>query len=197
MAQPAVRVATYDDLLEVPDTKVAEIIDGELYVFPRPAGPHTFAASGLGGDLFSPFQRGRGGPGGWWIVDEPELHLGRHVLVPDLAGWRRERLLVYPEGPWLELPPDWICEVLSDATKRVDRIRKMPIYAEFGVEWAWLLDPVEQTLEVFRRQERHWLGVGSYEGPLEVRAEPFDAVSLDLGLLWDRGQPAEEEPAAE
>ena len=194
MGQAARRRATYEDLLQVPDTKVAEIIDGELHVSPRPAGPHTYATSGLAGDLVAPFQRGRGGPGGWLIVFEPELHLGEHVLVPDLAGWRKERLPVYPADPWVELAPDWICEALSDSTARIDRIRKMPIYARHGVEWAWLLDPVQQTLEVFRPHEQHWLVVGTFEGAVEVRAEPFDAVPLDLGPLWDRG--AAPEPGA-
>ncbi len=197
MAQPVrspVAPATYDDLMQVPDTMVAEIIDGELFAFPRPAGPHTHAASVLGMDLGPPFARGRGGPGGWWIVFEPELHLGEHVLVPDLAGWRRERLPVYPEEVGVTLPPDWICEVLSDSTLRIDRIRKLPIYAEHGVAHAWLVDPVRETFEVLRLhpEQGRWLLAGAWEGRCMVQAEPFDAIELDLGALWDRGQPREE-----
>lgn len=174
--------------MNVPDTRIAEIISGELIVTPRPSGPHTISASGLGGDLVPPFQRGRGGPGGWWIMDEPELHLDKHVLVPDLAGWRRERMPVYPADPFITLPPDWVCEVVSDSTCRIDRIRKLPIYAEFEIGHAWLVDPEKETLEVYRLERGHWLLVGTYEGDTEVRAEPFDAISLGLGALWDRGQ---------
>ncbi len=192
MGQPARRRATYEDLLQVPDTKIAEIIDGELYVFPRPAVPHAHAASGLGMDLGSPFQRGRGGPGGWWILFEPELHLGRHVLVPDLAGWRRERMPAMPDVVGMTLPPDWVCEVLSDSTRGVDRVRKLPIYAEHGVTHAWLVDPIATTLEVYRLEGGRWFLSGAFEGDVEVRAEPFDAVALDLAVLWDRGEETEE-----
>jgi len=195
MAQPGrgARRATYEDLLEVPDTKVAEIIDGQLIVSPRPAGAQTHARSTLGMGLGGPFQLGWGGPGGWWIVDEPELHLGKHVLVPDLAGRRREHMPVYPDDAWVELPPDWVCEVLSTSTAGIDRIRKMPIYAEHRVAWAWLIDPVQETLEVFRRQEGHWLMGDALWGACEVQAEPFAEVPFDLGLLWDRGAAPEDE----
>ncbi|MEK8023949.1 MAG: Uma2 family endonuclease [Candidatus Hydrogenedentota bacterium] len=190
MSLPANRYdATYEDLKRVPDTKIAEIIGGELIVSPRPAGPHAISASGMGMELGPPFRMGRGGPGGWWIIDEPELHLGEHVLVPDLAGWRRERLPVYPAEPFVTLSPDWICEVLSESTCRVDRIRKLPIYAEHEVRHAWLVDPIEETLEVYRLEGRHWLLVGTHEGDAEVRAEPFDAIALQLSVLWDRGEP--------
>ncbi|HBW47135.1 TPA: hypothetical protein DEF17_04295, partial [bacterium] len=125
MSLPERQSATYEDLLKVPDTKIAEIIDGELIVSPRPGIPHAIVASGLGGDLGPPFQRGRGGPGGWWILFEPELHLGYHILVPDLAGWRRERMPVVPADAFVTLPPDWICEVVSESSRRIDRIRKL------------------------------------------------------------------------
>jgi hypothetical protein len=118
MNAPAIRAATYDDLLQVPENLVAEIIHGQLITHPRPAPRHAWASSSLGGELVSPRDKGRGGPGGWWILDEPELHLGPHVLVPTLAGWRRERLPTLPEAAWFELTPDWICEVLSPSTAR-------------------------------------------------------------------------------
>jgi Uma2 family endonuclease len=142
MADPADKRATYEDLLEVPDHLVGEIADGELFVSPRPGPRHANASSLIGGDLSSSYQRGRGGPGGWWILDEPELRLETDVLVPDLAGWRRERMPSLPEAAWFEIPPDWVCEVVSPVTGRLDRVRKVPIYARHQVEWLWLVDPI-------------------------------------------------------
>jgi Uma2 family endonuclease len=188
MLEPARRRATYEDLLAVPDHKVAEIIDGELYVSPRPAGPHAVSASVLTIDIGGPYGRGRGGPGGWWIVDEPELHVGEHVLVPDLAGWRRARMPVYPAEAFVTLPPDWVCEVLSPHTGRTDRMRKLPIYARFEVQHAWLVDPAHRTLEVFRRQGGHWVLLDVHGGDETVRAEPFDAAAIELAALWDLGE---------
>jgi len=189
MSEAVPRRATYQDLLDVPDHLVAEIVDGELIVSPRPSGPHATAASALGMEIGGPFHRGRGGPGGWWIVDEPELHLGEVVFVPDLAGWRRDRLPVYPDGPFVTLAPDWVCEVLSDRTRRLDRTSKMPGYAREGVASVWIVDPLAETLEVFRLQAGAWVLVSSHVGSDDIRAEPFDAVPLALGALWDRGQP--------
>ncbi len=184
MPDPARKLATYDDLLAVPEEFVAEILNGELIAMPRPALRHAKASSSLGMDLGGPFQRGRGGPGGWLILDEPELHLGADVLVPDLAGWRRDRA---PDlaAPWTDQVPDWLCEVLSDATRGLDRVRKLPIYARAGVGHVWLVDPAARTLEVFRKHERAWLLVATFGGSDLVRAEPFDAIELDLGGLWD------------
>src|SRR5687768_370509 len=135
MSGPTVtkRRATYEDLVQVPDHQVAEILDGELIVTPRPALRHAGASSMLGGHLVGPFQVGRGGPGGWWILDEPELHLADDIVVPDLAGWRHEHLPVVPDAAYLTLAPDWVCEVISPATERMDRSRKMRIYAREGV----------------------------------------------------------------
>ena len=190
MSDAARRRATYEDLLSVPDDRVAEIVDGELVVSPRPAGPHARATSALGMEIGGPFDRGRGGPGGWWIVDEPELHFGEDILVPDLAGWRRERMPVYPDAPFVTLAPDWVCEVLSaDRTRRLDRTRKMPVYAREGVAWRWIADPFAETLEVFRLRDGAWVLASSHVGSDDVRAQPFDAVPLALDALWDRGQP--------
>ena len=179
------RRATYEDLLRVPEHLVAEIVDGELFASPRPAGPHARVTSKLGGTLVGPFDGGVGGPGGWIILDEPELHLGDAVLVPDLAGWRRERLPYVPEDLLaFELAPDWICEVLSPSTGTLDRVRKMPVYAREGVPFAWLIEPIQRTLEAFQLQGAAWQTVGTWEGDARVRAMPFDAIELDLGSLW-------------
>jgi hypothetical protein len=132
------RPGLYEHLESLPEEVVGEILDGQLYGQPRPAWPHIVAASGLGYELIGPFQRGRGGPGGWWIVDAPELHFTRdaEVDVPDLAGWRRGRMLNHPPVHRIEIVPDWICEVLSPSSERKDRNIKMPIYAEFGLSYA-------------------------------------------------------------
>jgi Uma2 family endonuclease len=192
MAQPdrQRRAATYEDLLAVPDHLVAEILDGELYATPRPSPRHADASSGLGGALRGPFDRGRGGPGGWRILDEPELHFARDIVVPDLAGWRRERLPRLPEEPYFTIAPDWICEVLSPSTAAMDRVKKLTVYARENVPHAWLVDPVAQTLEVLRLEGGRWTIVSTAAGAGLVRAEPFEALDLDLTLLWDEPPPA-------
>mgnify|MGYP002632955468 CR=1 FL=1 len=178
MGIPAARSATYQDILDAPPHLVAEIVDGELSLSPRPAPPHALAASGLGADLTIPFQRGRGGPGGWWILDEPELHLGADVLVPDVAGWRRERLPRMPDTAYFAVTPDWVCEVLSPASRRVDLVLKARIYAEAGVPWLWLVDPLARLVEVRRLAGGQWVIEQLVDGAEPVRLPPFEAVAL-------------------
>jgi Uma2 family endonuclease len=182
--KPLKKHATYDDLRDIPDHFVAEMFDGELYATPRPALPHSRAASVLGGKLGDLFDWGQGGPGGWVILDEPELHFGNDVLVPDVAGWRRERLPAVPADPYLTLAPDWICEVVSPSTEALDRGKKLERYARAGVAHAWLLNPLGQTLEVLALERGKWAMVDRLEGRGKVRARPFDAIELDLGTLW-------------
>ncbi len=183
------RRATYEDLLSVPDTLVAEILAGELYTSPRPAPRHARVSSALGGELWGPFDRGRGGPGGWWILDEPEIHLGEDVVVPDLAGWKRERLPSIPETAAISLAPDWVCEVVSPSTERLDRARKLPAYSREGVGHVWVVNPEARTLEVYRRSAETWLLVATYASEDLVRAEPFEAIELDLLALWGETRP--------
>jgi Uma2 family endonuclease len=178
------RRATYQDVLDAPEHVVAEIIAGELRLSPRPAGPATSVASVLGAELVLPFGRGRGGPGGWIILAEPELHLGDEVVVPDLAGWRRERMPVVPDEAFFTVVPDWICEVLSPSTERMDRAEKMPLYATLGVHHAWLVHPRRRTLEAFRLHEGKWLAIAVHKDDDRARIEPFDAVELDVASLW-------------
>ena len=178
--------ATYEDIEALPVGWVGEILEDELVASPRPAVGHAYTSSTLLTELMGAFARDKGGPGGWWILYEPELHFGRDVLVPDLAGWRRERLprLPPPETPFFTLAPDWVCEVLSPSTREVDRRRKLPVYFREGVAHAWLVDPLARRLEVLRREASGWHAVATHEGDVEVRAEPFAAVVLGLGPLW-------------
>ncbi|BBL72283.1 Uma2 family endonuclease [Methylogaea oryzae] len=184
MSRPAERTATYEDLCQVPDHLLAQIIHGQLITLPRPAPKHARASSMVGGKLVPAYDEGRGGPGGWWILDEPELHLGLHVLVPDLAGWRRERLPALPDTSYFDLAPDWVCEVLSPSTARMDRADKLPIYAAHGVGHAWLIDPDAQTLEVFALVDGRWRLECVHQKDDEVRAPPFEALGFGLGALW-------------
>jgi Uma2 family endonuclease len=174
----------------VPDDMVAEILDGELFTFPRPARPHTRSASRLGFKLGGPFDLGDGGPGGWVILVEPELHLGPRPdkMAPDLAAWKRERMpdaLGNEETPAsYDVAPDWVCEVISPGTERVDRGKKMRIYRREGVGHVWLLSPLLRTLEVYRLEGGRWTLLETYEDDDKIRAEPFDAMELDLGAIW-------------
>ena len=184
MGEPAKRRATYEDLLSVPENRIAEILDGELVTQPRPASRQARAASSLGGELYGPFDRGRGGPGGWIILDEPELHLHGDVFVPDLAGWRRSRMPELPDAPAFELAPDWVCEVLSPSTAGVDRAQKMPIYARERVAHAWLVDPIAKKLEAFLLDDARWVVLGTWRNDAKARIEPFGDIELELVWLW-------------
>lgn len=187
MGEPAKKRATYQDVLRSPDHKVAEIVDGDLILNPRPSGPHAAAASALGEELAPPFKRGKGGPGGWIILDEPEVHLGGDVLVPDLAGWRRETMGFVANEPFFTIRPDWVCEILSPSTEKIDRGSKVAIYAQAGVGHAWLVNPLQRTLEVLRLSTEspgRWWTLGVFHDEAKVRAEPFEVFELELGILW-------------
>ena len=189
MPHPKVKAApvSYADLAALPEHLVGEIVGGELYASPRPASPHARASSRLGIGLAS-FDGDGSDPGGWVILDEPELHRGEQVVVPDLAGWRRERMPEMPDAPFFELAPDWVCEVSSPSTAILDRQRKMPVYLEAGVQHLWLVDPIARMLEVFHSNVdgSHWLLLAVHANDDKVRAMPFDAIELDLARLWAR-----------
>src|SRR4051812_3001274 len=185
--KPLRKPATYDDLCRVPEHKVAEILDGELFVSPRPATPHARAASLLGADLIGGFDGPPGGdeaPGGWWFLVEPELHFGADVLGPDIAGWRRGRMPAIPNVAAITKPPDWVCEVLSPSTARLDRARKMRVYARAGVAFLWLLDPLDRVLETYRLADDQWLLMATYDGDGSIKAVPFDALALTMRRWW-------------
>lgn len=183
----AQRYATYEELLALPAHVVGEIVFGTLHASPRPTPKHAQAATTIAEELGPPFKRGRGGPGGWLILYEPELHLGPHVVVPDLAGWRRTRMPEMPvDKAYFDLAPDWVCEVLSPSTAALDRGDKLTIYNTFMAEHVWLVDPDARTLEVLSHDPKGYRTVTVFSGDAKVRAVPFDAIELELGLLWTR-----------
>ena len=178
---------TYEDLRDIPDGTRAEILGGELIVSPHPTGAHNWASYRLsvGLDPFVGPPAGASRPGGWWVMVEPELHLGDDVLIPDLAAWRYGRVPGPYDGAFTTVAPDWVCEVLSPSTSRVDRERKLPIFAREGVQHAWLIDPRRRTIDVHRLVRGTLMRVHTYrEEPPPARIEPFEAVGLALGNLW-------------
>ena len=190
MTEPRRKIATYADLEAVPDHLVAELLFGNLVTHPRSSPRHGIASLSLGDELVGPFQKGRGGPGGWIFSSEPELHLGPHVTVPDIAGWRRERLPVgWDQGAFVEIAPDWICEVLSPSTEKYDKGDKRRIYGVYGVQHLWHLDPRARTLEVFVRQTDNWLLTNTFVDLEDVCAPPFTEITFSLGLLWSSDEP--------
>ena len=188
MGDPARTRATYDDVLKAPVGAIAEVIDGVLSTHPRPAPAHALASSRLGEELGPPLRRGAGGPAGWILLDEPELHLGSEpdILVPDLAAWRRETLPELPDAAYLSVRPDWACEVLSPSTARHDRRTKVPVYLREGVGHVWLVDPHARTLEVLGLDGATYRLIATFADAERVRAAPFEAIELDLALLWAR-----------
>ncbi len=176
--------ATYQDVLDAPPHKVAEIVDGKLYTHPRPAPPHTLASALLGYSIGPPFHQGRGGPGGWWILYEPELHFGEDVVVPDIAGWRRERMPVLPTAAYFTVSPDWVCEVLSPSTRKLDLGGKLSIYANAGVAYHWFVDPDNRSLAAYQRVGTDWMLIDRLYEDATVSLPPFEAIEFDLSDLW-------------
>jgi Uma2 family endonuclease len=192
MSKSLPKPATYADLEKVPPNMVAEIIDGSLQVQPRPLPRHGTAAFSLSDELGSPFQKGRGGPGGWVFMVEPQLRLGENILVPDLAGWRRDRMLVMPEQVNITLPPDWICEILSPSTARIDQGAKRRIYAEHKVAFLWFLDPATRVLDAYQLVAGKWVLQGTATGSEDVCLPPFDAISFSLDVLFPLDSPIQD-----
>lgn len=194
------RRATYDDLLAVPGHLTAELIDGVVYAMARPRVRHAASSSAMGVHLGAAFglRRPIGGPGGWVLLDEPELHLGALlgtssptdlVLAPDMAGWRRERLPEAPDAAALELAPDWICEIISPSTAGHDRITKMEWYGRVGVPWAWIVDADARSIEVYHHDGSNWVFLGGVVGQTPSRIQPFDAVEFDISEWWAPAPP--------
>lgn len=185
MTQSPRRPATYADIEALPPGSRGQIVDGELFVAPQPTVPHQGVVSVLGAELSYPLRRGRdGGGGGWIILVEPEIRLGRDVFVPDICGYRREELADIPDAPHLTQRPTWICEVLSPSTERFDRGRKRAKYALAGVPWLWFISPTTRLLEVQELRGDVYAQIQSFEDDEKARAQPFEAIELDLALLW-------------
>lgn len=175
---------SYDDLYSIPVNMIGEIIDGELLTQPRPSFRHSNVTTVLTYTIGGPFQWGKDGPGGWIFLFEPEICLGTDILVPDIAGWKKERLPKPPEKNFTTVRPDWVCEVMSAGTVRIDRIKKMPIYGRFGIPYIWLIDPLAKTLEVFRLDEGKWVLSSVHSDNDKIRAEPFQETEISLEHLW-------------
>ena len=178
------RPATYQDVLDAPPHMVAEVVGGTLHAQPRPAKRHAWASSGLGMKIGPPFSYGDGGPGGWVIIDEPELHLGEDIVVPDLAGWRRETMSEDMEGAFFTQAPDRVCEVLSPSTRQLDQGAKRAVYAREKVSHLWFLDPDARTLEAFELRSGLWALPATLVDDAQVSLPPFDAISFPLSALW-------------
>src|SRR5512133_65521 len=189
MIEPEERYASFDDILSAPEAKVAEILGGMLHLSPRRACREIAAAGALLDELGLPFKRGKGGPGGWLIVDQPVLRLRRDVVVPDLAGWRRDRLAKLPDSDFVRVAPDWVCEILAPETRKLDRIEKKPIYAAHGIKHLWLVDPLFRILETRELVDGRWTDSGNFADDALVRAAPFEATELELGALWADVEP--------
>ena len=185
--QPELQPTLYARLQSLPEGLTGEILNGQLHTQPRPSGLHALVESNLQVEIGGPFGKGRGGPGGWWIIVEPEVHLLRdaEVVVPDLAGWRRERMPQVPEDHRFEVVPDWVCEILSPSTDSKDREIKMPIYVHYGVAYLWLLNPRRRTLEAYALRDGQWHAIAKATGEETVAAPPFEALQLELGALWN------------
>ena len=179
------KVPTLDDLDALPPGIKGEIIEGVLYTMTRPRGPHQSVGLSVGSELRGPFDRGRGGPGGWWILPEPGIELSNTPEIsPDVAGWRRERLPELPRNSAITVVPDWVCEILSPTTARHNQLVKKPYYAKIGVKHHWVIDLEARTITAYRLEGAHWLELGVYGDETEARIEPFADVPIDVSGWW-------------
>lgn len=188
MVFPAVKLsgpATLADLEALPEHMKGELIDGVLYAMTRPRAVHQGIAGAVFADVLMPFQRGRGGPGGWWILPEPGIELPRAPEIsPDVAGWRRERMPALPVNRAINVVPDWVCEVLSPTTRGYQLLVKRRLYAASGVPFLWEIDRESQTLSVLRLEGGRWVDLGAYRDEEEARLPPFEAAAINVREWW-------------
>jgi Uma2 family endonuclease len=194
MSETARRRATWDDLVRAPDDgRTYEILDGELEAMPRPLPRHNRAQALLVGDIGGPYDRGRGGPGGWWILIEPDVLLEPHgSFVPDVVGWRRARMPTLQESRPITTVPDWICEITSPKDRGRDRVRKANLYLRAGLPHYWILDPEQRTLEAFAAREKAWLRLGGWTDGDAPRIPPFEEIEIDVAGLLPPLEPEED-----
>jgi Uma2 family endonuclease len=181
------RKTPYEELIDLPESLTGEVLNGQLYAHPRPGGRHILVASNIGAEFHGPYQRGKGGPGGWWILVEPEVHfvLDRDVTVPDVAGWQKSRMADIPEGHKFTVVPDWVCEILSPSTESIDREIKMPLYATYGVRFLWLVHPLKKTIETYKLEAAQWVSKRIFRSGDSVCCEPFEALAINLNELME------------
>jgi len=185
VSDTARRVPTLADLDALPANVKGEIIEGVLYTMTRPRGHHQHVALAVGSELRGPFDSGKGGPGGWWILPEPGIELpNTPEIAPDVAGWKRERLPELRMDAPITVAPDWVCEILSPSTRRHDLLVKKPYYARVGVGHHWLVDIEARTVTAYRLESGRWLELGVYGDEREAAIEPFDAIRLDVASWW-------------
>ena len=180
-------ISLYEQLEQLPESLTGQILNGQLYTHPRPNGKHILISSNVGAELHGPFQKGKNGPGGWWILQEPEVHLtlNSEVVVPDLAGWKKERLPEIPDTHKFTVIPDWICEIFSPSTESIDKEIKMPLYAKYGVKYLWLIHPIKKSLQAFKLTNNEWILQGTFEGNDAISIEPFDSINIKLNDLME------------
>jgi Uma2 family endonuclease len=195
--KPRTSPPTLADLDALPPGIIGEIIEGVLYTMTKPRARHQRTGLEIGSGLLGPFDHGRGGPGGWWIVTEPGIELpSTPEISPDVAGWRRERMADLPVDEPIRVVPDWVCEILSPTTRRHDMLRKLPYYAKIGVPFMWLVDIEARVLTVHRLDGDTWRVIGTYSDETEARIEPFDAVPLSIADWWLPAPRDNETPAS-
>lgn len=186
MGETARRKATWADLLKTPDDgRRYEVLNGEIVASPSPRPTHAYVVDGLSAELGGPFGRKRGGPGGWWILGQTDVELMRHdIVVPDVAGWRRDRVPTFPAEQPIRAVPDWICEVLSPSTARRDRLVKADLYLRAGVGHLWLVDADARVVEAYEARDGAWTRLGAWDESGPARIPPFDAVEIDLTEIF-------------
>jgi Uma2 family endonuclease len=183
---PARKHPTLADLEALPANIKGEIIEGVLYTMTRPRGRHQNITGALIDALRGPFQRGRGGPGGWWILPEPGIELpSTPEISPDVSGWRRERMPVLPDDASIAIVPDWVCEILSPSNRRHDMLVKKPYYARVGVAYHWLIDVADRTLTAYQLKSGCWVELAVHGDEHEARVAPFSEVALDIATWWE------------